>query len=169
MKLTFRNAVGYHWWRYPSFTNVTPECFCGRTIGESVPGIAGRYALQSLVSGNALYTTISRRFQFPIDARRRLDRNLEVASCSITAGVCRVYRDIFKVADSNYCTFRYESDFHRAGCVRGVDAFSCLIEIDGVTLLSIDQFDNVALRTAQFWWSYICNIRISINFHIFIS
>jgi len=79
-----------------------------------------------------------------------------MTSRSVAARVRCVYRNVLETADLDDRAFRHEIDFHRTGRVRGVDASSRFIEIDGIGLLSVDQLDDVALGATQFRWSHVC-------------
>lgn len=138
------------------FSNVTIERLHRCTIGEPEAILASGYTLDSLVSRDAFQSSIGRRFQFPIDARRCLNRHLEVAGCSVSAGVCRVNGHVLESSDRNHCPFRDKRDLHWSRHIRGVDSSTSLVKIDGITLLFVYQLYDVALRTAKFWRCYIC-------------
>lgn len=156
-ELTFGHAVGNHRRRRPTLAGAV-ERLGERAIGELVSSLAGCLALlQPLVSGDALQVTVGGWFQLPVDAGRRLNRHLKVALGCVAARVRRVHRHVLKFADFDQRVWRLKNDFHGAGCVCGVDAVPRVVEVDGVTLLPIDQLDDVALRTAELRRSHICN------------
>jgi hypothetical protein len=77
--------------------------------------------------------------------------------------ISRHYGNILKGADSDGRFVGNERDVNIAGIVSSIDSATSLVEVNGVTVLSIHQLDYVTLGTAQFWWSviYKCTVIFS--------
>nr|CAD7405086.1 unnamed protein product [Timema cristinae] len=75
--------------------------------------------------------------------------DLEMASGLVAKFVRRHHGDVFKLSDRDGGPLWYEGDPHITGSVRRVDAAPGVVEVDDVTLLSVHEFNDVALRTAH--------------------
>nr|CAD7426812.1 unnamed protein product [Timema monikensis] len=75
--------------------------------------------------------------------------DLEMASGLVAKFVRRHHGDVFKLSDRDGGPLWYEGDPHITGSIRRVDAAPGVVEVDDVTLLSVHEFNDVALRTAQ--------------------
>jgi len=80
---------------------------------------------------------------------------LEVACCLVPRSVCCHNCYILKTSNGNSCSFRYEMNSHISRCIWCINTSPCIIEVDSITLLSVYQFNDIALRTAQQRWGII--------------
>lgn len=154
-KLTFRNAVRYDRRWSPVSLYVARESLHRCAIGKPVSSLTSGNALKSLVVGKAFESSVCRWFQFPIHARRSLDRYLEVTVGSVSTGVGCQYGDVFKSANRNHSSLWYESYFYWPRGIGGVDSTTSLVEVHGVAVLLVYELYYVALWATQFWWSDI--------------
>lgn len=76
--------------------------------------------------------------------------------CFVSILVSSNNSDIFKISNWNGCSVRDECNCDRSRFIRSVYSASCLVEVDNVAILPINQFYHIALRAAQQRWSFIC-------------
>lgn len=80
---------------------------------------------------------------------------LEVTLCSIAMFVGGNNSDVFVSADRNDSSFRnkFEGNFSRSICC--IYSSSGFIEVNCITILSIDQFYDIALWTTELRWGVV--------------
>ena len=74
---------------------------------------------------------------------------LKVACCLVARSICRYNCNIFKTSNRNGCSLRNEMNSHISGCIWCINTSPSIVEVDGITLLTVYQLDNVALGAAQ--------------------
>lgn len=72
-----------------------------------------------------------------------------MTGCFVSILVSSYNSDIFKVSNWNGCSVRDECNCDRSRLVRSIYSASCLVEVDNIAVLSVDQFYHIALWAAQ--------------------